>query len=131
MPIMTDRVFLLVSVHQGAVLGVHCHASDDFDDYFHLMHNEEDLCAWMQGLPDFDEDGMWCICAEAAPGAVAAFALAQRHRLPPPEPDGFERTTDSPAPEWRRPTLDEMIQIIEGRTPPPIVKWTRFEAWGE
>lgn len=49
MPIMTDRVFLLVSVHQGAVLG----------------------------MPD------------------------------------------------------EMLQIIEGRTPPAIVKWTRFEAWGE
>lgn len=50
MPLMTDRVVLLVSVHHGAVLGVHCHAS---------------------------------------------------------------------------------YRVIEGRTPPAFVKWTRFEAWGE
>jgi hypothetical protein len=30
---------------------------------------------------------------------------------------------DSPAPAWRRPTLDEMIAIIEGRTPPGIRAW--------
>lgn len=29
----------------------------------------------------------------------------------------------SPAPAWRRPTLDEMIAVIEGRTPPTIKAW--------
>lgn len=132
MPIMTDRVFLLVSVHQGAVLGIHCHASRRATavDVWTLLHNEGALCQVLfGGLPELPGDGMWCVCAEIDDVALCCDDAYKARRSPGNA--GFQPERNSPAPEWRRPTLDEMIQIIEGRTPPAIVKWTRFEAWGE
>ena len=125
---MTDRVFLLVSVHQGAVLGIHGAASYNDRDLWGLLHNEGALCQVLFGsMPELPGQGLWCVCSEIADlGADVALAYVGRAAK-----HGFRPVVDSPAPEWRRPTLDEMTQIIEGRTPPAIVKWTRFEAWGE
>ena len=130
MPIMTDRVVLLVSVHQGAVLGIHGHASRRAVEIWTLLHNEGALCQVLfGGLPELPGDGMWCVCAEIDDVALCCDDAYKARRSPGNA--GFQPERNSPAPEWRRPTLDEMIQIIEGRTPPAIVKWTRFEAWGE
>lgn len=81
------------------------------------------------GLPEISGVGMWCICAEIDDMTPCRDDAFKGRRSPGNA--GFHPATDSPAPEWRRPTLNELIQIIEGRTPPAIVKWTRFEAWGE
>lgn len=126
---MTDRVFLLVSLHQGSLLGVHGHTSGQTGDIWVLLRNEAALYQLISGLAEFTSRGMWCTCAEIDDLARCCEDVFNgRHS---PGKTGFQPVADSPAPEWRRPTLDEMIQIIEGRTPPAIVKWCRFEAWGE
>lgn len=60
---MTDRVFLLVSLHQGSLLGVHGHTSGQTGDIWVLLRNEAALYQLISGLAEFTSRGMWSIVA--------------------------------------------------------------------
>ena len=115
-PFKPTRLYLLISIDPDrGVLGVHADASDPHNaaDLWLRVNDEIRLCHELfddETLPDPSAagQGMLCITFE-----ITAKNVGRGSMVAP----------DSPAPAWRRPTLDEMIFIIEGRTPPVIRAW--------
>ena len=115
-PFKPTRLYLLISLDpNGGVLGVHADASDprSASDLWGRVNDELRLCHDLfddETLPDPSASGpgMLCITFE-----ITAKNVGRGSMVAP----------DSPAPAWRRPTLDEMIAIIEGRAPPLIRAW--------
>jgi hypothetical protein len=110
------RLYLLLSLDpNGGVLGVHADASDPRSaaDLWSRVNDELRLCHELfddETLPDPSAagPGMLCITFEITTKNIGRGSLV---------------APGSPAPAWRRPTLDEMIAVIEGRTPANIRAW--------
>jgi hypothetical protein len=114
LPTPPTRFYLLISIDPGGgVLGVYGDAADPGSalTVWDHLNDEIRLCEDLldgETLPEPTGSGLWCICGE--------FTSANRMA-------GSAVAPNSPAPAWRRPTLDEMIAVIEGRTPANIRAW--------
>lgn len=121
MPTPPTRLYLLLSIDpNGGVLGVHADASDPRSaaDLWSRVNDEIRLCHELfddETLPDPSAagPGMLCITFEITAKNVGRGSLV---------------APLSPAPAWRRPTLDEAAAIIEGQTPPNIRAWLEAAA---
>lgn len=109
------RFYIVIAMHDGAVLGIHCDASDEGSraDLWDRGHDEVRLC---HDLLDGDclpepgpGPGMLCICGEVKDATMGD--------------GGSMLAPESPAPVWRRPSPDELSSLVLGETPPTVTAW--------